>query len=161
MKICKSFIQKKLIVFTSPFGIGIVGSSFYKYDLSADLLDDARGRPGHETKETCVASGFSPWLSASPKEHRCLTKQIQPTRFRCVISNFSGDARLYASPEFCVKRAPDLRRWGDATPRNLHGCSVRTLRTVALSKFSRKATFCSLYQMLRRPNVPPVAESRQ
>lgn len=37
-----------------------------------------------------------------------ITKQIQPARFRCVISNFSVDAIFCASPESCIKRAPDL-----------------------------------------------------
>jgi len=39
-------------------------------------------------KESCVARGFSPCLTASPNEHKCLTKQIQPTRFSCEISGF-------------------------------------------------------------------------
>ena len=55
---------------------------------------------------------------------RAYTNRPRPTRecFVALRGEFLG-------------RAARLKCWGDATPRNLHGCPVRTLRTVAFSKF--------------------------
>ena len=60
--------------------------------LNEDLIKKGARVGAPDMKyETCVARGFSPCLTADPKEQcRCLTRQIQPTRFSCAISNFGG-----------------------------------------------------------------------
>ena len=57
--------------------------------LNEDLIKKGARAGAPDMKyETCVARGFSPCLTANHKEQcRCLTKQIQPTRFSCVVSN--------------------------------------------------------------------------
>ena len=58
--------------------------------LNEDLIKKGARAGAPDMKyETCVARGFSPCLTADPKgQCRCLTRQIQPTRFSCAISNF-------------------------------------------------------------------------